>query len=158
MWNAVEYFETKTGKLKLTKGKYTFCRVTGINNLEDVLANMQESKAFLAVDDTDDGVTIQKGGGWFNRRAVFVYILQKYQFNNQIDREQKTNETRRIREKLLSLLIKDASSVEGLMYLDKTRFPYHEFPGFFSAGTCGLYFSFTIDEPVELIYDANDYE
>ena len=158
MWNAVEYFETKNGKLKLTKGKYTFCRVTGLNNLEDVLSNMQDSKAFLAVDDTDDGVTIQIGGSWFNRRSVVVYVLQKYEFNDQIDREQKTNETRQIHQKLLSLLIKDSSSVEGLMFLDKTRFPYHEVPGYFSAGTCGLYFSFTIDEPVELIYDANDYE
>jgi len=158
MWNAVTYFENLNNTLKLTKGKYTFCRVTGINYLEDVLSNLASSDAFLAVDDTDDGVTIEKGGGYFDRRSIVVYVLKKYDFNNQIDRETKTNETRLIRKKLLAKLIKDSSSVDGLMFLDKTRFPYHEVPGMFAAGTCGIYFIATLNEPVELIHDDNDYE
>lgn len=158
MWNAVDYFENANNTLKLTKGKYTFCRVTGINYLEDVLSNLASSDAFLAVDDTDDGVTIEKGGGYFDRRSIVVYVLKKYDFNNQIDRETKTNETRLIRKKLLAKLIKDSSSVDGLMFLDKTRFPYHEVPGMFAAGTCGIYFIATLNEPVELIHDDNDYE
>ncbi len=158
MWNAVTYFESLNNSLKLTKGKYTFCRVTGLNYLEDILSNIKGSSAYLGVDDTDDGVTIQQGGGWFNRRSVVVYILKKYDFNNQIDREEKTNETRLIHKKLLAKLIKDSGSVDGLMFLDKTRFPYHEVPGMFAAGTCGIYFIVTINEPTELIYDASDYE
>ena len=47
MWNAVSYFETLTGKLKATKGKYAFCRVTGISYLEEVLDKQKTSNAFL---------------------------------------------------------------------------------------------------------------
>jgi hypothetical protein len=158
MWNAVDYFENANNTLKLTKGKYTFCRVTGLNYLEDILSNIKGSFAYLGVDDTDDGVTIQIGGGWFNRRSVVVYILKKYDFNNQIDREEKTNETRLIHKKLLAKLIKDSGSVADLAYLDKNRIPYHEVPGMFAAGTTGIYFIITLNEPVELIYDANDWE
>jgi hypothetical protein len=158
MWNAVSYFETLTGKLKLTKGIYTFCRVTGLNNLEDILANLTTSKAFLAVDDTDDGATIQIGGAYFNRRTVVVYILKKYDFKSQADREDKTNETRAIQNKLLAKLIKDSSEIDDLTYLQKSRFPYHEVPGMFAAGTTGVYFILTLDEPVNLVYDGNDWE
>lgn len=158
MWNAVDYFETLNGKLKLTKGKYTFCRVTGLNYLEDILSNLKGSDAYLGVDDTDDGATIQIGGGWFNRRSVVVYILRKYDFKSQTDRETKTNETRVIYKKLLAKLIKDSGSVDDLAYLDKTRFPYHEVPGYFAVGTTGIYFTITLNEPVELIYDAADWE
>lgn len=158
MWNAVSYFEDLNGKLKLTKGKYTFCRVTGLNYLEEILSNIKGSTAYLGVDDTDDGVTIQIGGGWFNRRSVVVYILEKYTYGNETDREEKLTGIRIIHKKILAKLIKDSSSVDGLMFLDKTRFPYHEVPGMFAAGTCGMYFIMTLNEPTELIYDASDYE
>ena len=158
MWNSVAYFENSNNTLKLTKGKYTFCRVTGLNYLEEILSNIKGSTAYLGVDDTDDGVTIQQGGAWFNRRSVVVYILKKYKFGDQKDREEKVSETRLIHKKLLAKLIKDSGSVDDLMYLDKTRFPYHEVPGMFAAGTCGIYFIVTLNEPIELIFDASDYE
>lgn len=157
MWNAVSYFENLKGKLKLTKG-YKFCRVTGMDYLEDILSDVNGADAFLAVDDTDDGVTVQYGGSFFNRRAVVVYILRKYDTMNQADREVKLNETRLIHQKLLAKLIKDSSSVSELNYLDKSRFPYHEVPGMFAVGTAGLYFIVTLEEPVSLVYDAADYE
>lgn len=158
MWNAVTYFETLMSKLKLTKSTFTFCRVTGLTYLEDVLANYATKKAFLAVDDTDDGVTIQTGGGFFNRRSVVVYILKKYDFKSQEDREEKTNETRVIHQKLLTKLIKDSTIIQEMMYLDKTRIPYHEVPGMFAAGTTGVYFIITINEPVNLVFDESDWE
>lgn len=157
MWNAVDYFETLKDKLKLTKG-YKFCRVTGLNYLEEILADVKGSKDYLAVDDTDDGATIEIGGSWFNRRSVVVYILKKYDLLDQIDREVKLNEIRLIHTKILAKLIKDKRSNDDLMYLDTTRFPYHEVPGMFAAGTCGMWFVVTLNEPTELIYDANDYD
>lgn len=158
MWDAVTYFKTLMGKLKLTKSTFTFCRVTGLNYLEDVLSNYAAKKSFLAVDDTDDGVTIQIGGAYFNRRSVVVYILKKYDFKSQEDREQKTNEIRVIHKKLLTKLIKDSMIIQEMIYLDKTRIPYHEVPGMFAAGTTGLYFIITINEPVNLVFDESDWE
>lgn len=156
MFNAVTYFEDLKNKLVITKDAYHFCRVTGLNYLEDVLMNIKKN-AFLAVDDTDDGVTIRKGAGFFNRRAIVIYILKKYDIKSQIDRETKLNETRTIRAKLQAKLIKDSNDVEDLMYLDKTRMSYKEVPGFFSVGTCGVYLIITIEEPVDLTINQDDW-
>ena len=157
MWNAVPYFENISNKLKLTAGKYHFCRVTGLGYLEDVLANMKTKNAFFAVDDSDDGMTIRKGGAYFNRRSVVIYILKKYNFLRQDEREAVLQETRAIREKITSRLIKDSNEVEEMYYLNKDRMPYHEVSGYFAAGTAGVYFIVTIEEPVNLCYDASDW-
>ena len=158
MWNAVTYFQTLATKLKATKTNYSFCRVSGINHLEDVLANGQRYKAFFAVDDSDDGATIQKGGGYFNRRAIVIYILKKYKITDMADRETALNECRSIHKSILTKLIKDSNDVYELTYLDKSRIPYHEVPGMFAVETAGLYFILTIEEPIELVYDATEWE
>ena len=157
MWNAVSYFENLKNSLKLTKD-YTFCRVTGLTYLEDVLAKFTKTISFFGVDDSDDGVTIQKGGAWFNRRAVVVYLLKKYKFQNQENREEILNEIRPIYQKLLTRLIKDSNNMPDLYYWDKRRIPYHEVPGYFAAGTTGIYFIITIEEPIELCYNGDDWE
>ena len=58
--------------------------------------------------------------------------------------------------KLTARLIKDSNRPE-LMFLDKTRFPYKEVPGYFAAGTCGIYFFVTIKEPTDLCDKQDDW-
>lgn len=158
MWDSVSYFETQNGKLKLTKGKYTFCRVTGLNHMEDVIANQKSSNSFLAVDDTDDGTTVKRGGGYFNRRMIVVYILKKFNTKSQSDREEKVTEVRSVYRSLCSKLLIDKNKIAELTYLDDSRIPYHEVPGMWIGETCGLYFSITIEEPVSLVYDATEWD
>jgi len=158
MWNAVAYFEDLQKKLKLTKTGYKFCRVTGINYLEEILLSSPAEKNFFAVNDVDDGVTIQKGGGFFQRRAIVVFILKRYNATDMVEREVRLNETRLICDKLMAKLIKDSNEVPALTFLDKTRFPYKEVPGYWAIGTCGKYFIFTIDEPKSLIHNQDDWD
>lgn len=158
MWNAVEYFKSLNSRLKLTRGKFIFCRSTGLGNLEELLNKWQKYSSFTVVDDSDDGLTIRRGGGFFNRRSVIVYILKKYNFKSQDDREVKLAEVRTIYSKFLSRLIRDSNDIQELTYLDKTRIPYHEVPGYFSVGTTGLYFIITIDEPTELTFKPEDWD
>lgn len=157
MWNAVSYFENLNFMLIATKGIHDFCRVSGLNNLEDILNNITKN-AYTAVDDSDDGVTIQKGGAYFNRRAIVIYILKKYDFKSMTDRENKLNLCREIHKSFLSKIIKDSSLIDDLMFLDKTRFPYHEMPGMFAAGTTGIYFIMTLEEPLDLMFNALEWE
>jgi len=158
MWNAVAYFENLQKKLKLTKTGYKFCRVTGINYLEEILSSSPGEKNFFAVDDTDDGVTIRKGSGYFQRRAIVIFLLKNFDVINQIDREIKLNETRLIRNQLVSKLLRDSNEIQDLLYLDKMRIPYKEVPGFFANGTCGIYFIITLEEPVSLIFNTDDWD
>ena len=157
MWNAVNYFETLNGKLKATQGNYKFCRVSGLNGLEDILTNFSSANAFLAIDDTDDGATLQIGGSFFNRRSFVVYVLKKYDINNMVERETVLNETRAIYTNLISKLILDQQNVPELAYLDKSKISFYEVPGYFAAGTTGLYFIFSVDEPINLVYDEKNW-
>ena len=119
---------------------------------------MIKHNAFLAVDDSDDGVTISRSSGYFNRRAVVVYVLKKYKMSDMHSRETALNECRKIHTSLITKLIKDSNEVPELHFLDKSRIPYHEMPGMFAAGTTGLYFIITIEEPVNLVYNAAEWE
>lgn len=40
------------------------CVCSGINSLEEVLQNLRRESAFFAVDDTNDGVTEKRSGGF----------------------------------------------------------------------------------------------
>lgn len=154
MFNFVSYFEILCSKLIATNNIYHFCRVSGLGNMEDVLSNFSSKKAYLAVDDSDDGVTMQRGGAFFNRRSIVVYILKKYNINDMLQREAVMSEARTIYTDLLSKLILDQQTIDGLMYLDKSRIPYYEVPGYFAAGTTGLYFVFSLEEPFNLQYNV----
>lgn len=157
MFNATAYFENCNSKLKLcVDNKYKFSRVTGIEYLEDILADIKQP-AYLAVDDTDDGVIVREGAGYFVKRVITVFVLRRYKINDQEERENKLAETRLIREKLTAKMIKDSNFNEELMYLDKTRFPYKELPGYFASGTCGIYFFVTIKEPTNLCHNTDDW-
>ena len=121
MFNASDYFKNCNSKLKLcVDNKYKFSRVTGLEYLEDILSDLKQP-AYLAVDDTDDGVTVREGAGYFVKRVITVFILRRYKLSDQVDRETKLAETRLIRNKLTAKLIKDSNAMEELMYLDKIR-------------------------------------
>lgn len=156
MFNADTYFENCNAKLKLTADNgYKFARVSGFEYLEDILKDIKQP-AYLAVDDTDDGVIVREGAGYFLKRVITVFILRRYKIADQADRASKLAETRLIRNKLTARLIKDSNRPE-LMFLDKTRFPYKEVPGYFAAGTCGIYFFVTIKEPTDLCDKQDDW-
>jgi hypothetical protein len=158
MWNANYYFETLTEKLLITKNKYKFCRISSIDNLEEVLSNSKE-KALVAVDDTNEGVTMQSSnGGYFNRRSVVIFILHKFKVKDFEDRVSKMNEIRTIYNRFLSKIVIDSYSVPGIKFTDRGRIPYHELPGIFAVETCGLYFTLTFDEPTSLEYNEQDWE
>lgn len=160
MWNSVLYFKKATEKLKLAVDNgYKFSRVTGFEYLEDILDDIKQP-GYIAVDDTDDGVIVREGGGYFRKRMITIFILRRYKISDQSDRQLKLDETRLIMDKFTARLIKDSNDSEKnseLLYLDKTRFPYKEVPGYFAAGTCGVYFFVTIKEPTNLVDNPNDW-
>lgn len=157
MFNGNAYFENCNAKLKLTvENEYKFARVSGFEYLEDILKDIKQP-AYLAVDDTDDGVIVRDGAGFFLKRVITVFILRRYKMSDQVDRSTKLAETRLIRNKLTARLIKDSAILPELMFLDKSRFPYKEVPGYFASGTCGIYFFVTIKEPIDLCDKQDDW-
>ena len=57
-WNAAAFFEGLAQRNKLAAAEhFAFCRVSGLEGLEQAVARMQKTKAFLCVSDISDGYT-----------------------------------------------------------------------------------------------------
>lgn len=144
------------GKLKATKTKYKFTKVSGVDNLEGVLANARHEKYFFAVDDSEEGITFKgAGGGYFERRLYTVFILGKATYGDMDKRAEVMAEARTIFRSLVTKLIADKLNIP-VVNTEQIRF--FEVPPAFATGCSGLYFNFTVENAIDLIYNAADWD
>ncbi|MDR1339255.1 MAG: hypothetical protein LBK58_04285 [Prevotellaceae bacterium] len=158
-FDAYSYFEEICRKNKITAvRKYKFCRVTGISYMEEMILKFKSEKAYFCVDDTEDGNMIRQGGGFVERRQYTVFLLKKYDFNKMGEQHAALNECREIYRQIVKKLIRDRRLLENDMtYLRLDRIPFYEIPGYFISGCTGLYFMITIDIPVDLCYNGDEW-
>lgn len=155
MFDPIVYMQTLHGKLKLTADKYKFARVSGVAALEEVLESFKREKFFFAVDDSQDGVTFRgAGGGYFERRQYTVYIIGRAEYGNMDQRLEILTEAKTIFRSVLTKLVKDKLSIP---VLSAENIRFFEVPPAFAFGAAGLYFIFTVENPVNLVYDADQW-
>lgn len=158
MFDAKTYFSTLCSSLLATKTDFLFGQISDNAYLEDLISGSKRNSNFFMLDDTEEGTTVNRSGAYFERRTYTVYLLSKFKINNMTDRHTKLLAIRSIYRKLLTKLILDHSEqANGIEYMS---FPirYFEIPGYYTGGTCGIWFSVLLDEPVELIYNEADWD
>jgi hypothetical protein len=152
MFNPVNYMQTLHGQLKLTAEKYKFCRVSGVSDLEEVLDSFKREKFFFAVEDAQNGLTFRGAGGtYFERRQYTVYVIGRAEYGNMDQRAEILAEAKAIFRSILTKLIKDKLTIP---VLSAENIRFLEVPPAFAFGASGLYFMFTVENPVNLVYDA----
>lgn len=152
MFDPINYMQALHSKLKLTKDKYKFCRVSGLAALEEVLEGFKREKYFFAVDDSQDGITFRgPGGGYYERRPYTVFIIGKADYGNMDQRATVLNEAKEIYRDILTRLIKEKLTIQ---VIDLQNIRFYEVPPAFAFGCSGLYFIFTVENPVSLTYNA----
>lgn len=157
-FNVLEYLHGLQQKLNATKN-YEFCRVSDPKMMEEVIMGSKRATRFFAVDDSQEGILFEgDGGGWFERRPVVVFLLGKLNRWPDMDgRARILNEVRDIYRKIISRLVRDSRMEEALDYLNTEDIPFDEVPGEYSGGTAGIFFTFTIDIPVNMEYNESDW-
>jgi len=151
MFDPITYMKALHGKMKLTATKYRFETVSGVSALEGVLEHSRRDKYFFAVDDSQDGQTFRGAGGtYFERRPYTVFILGKAEYGNMEQRTEVLTEAKTIFRTILSKLILDKKTIP---VLDVERIQFYEVPPAFATGCSGLYFIFTVDNAVNLVYN-----
>jgi len=156
MFDPITYMQTVQTELKLTATKYHFARVSGVSALEEVLDNYKREKFFFAIDDAQDGITFRgAGAGYFERRNYTVYILGRAKYGDMDQRTEILTEAKTIFRSILTRLIKDKLSIP-ILSAEQIRF--FEVPPAFAFGTAGLYFMFTVENPVDLQYNGTDWQ
>jgi hypothetical protein len=161
-FDAYNYFEDicRTNKLTVA-GAYRFCRVTGISYMEEMIQKFKTEKAYFCVDDTEDGRIMQmgRGSGYMERREYVVILLKKYPLNDMQAQHHALNECRNIYRQIAKKLIRDRRLLENEMtYLHTDNIPFKELAGYALSGCTGLFFSITVDIPVDLCYDGTEWD
>lgn len=159
MFDAVNYIKTLKESCIDTQD-YQFAQVTGLSHLEEVISNSKRHDKFVAIDDTDEGVTFKIGGAFYERRMYTVFILLGFDLDDMDDRKAKMATARDIFRTFLSKINVDSQEYleEQLVYFDNDKIDFYEFPGYAAAQATGLYFSFTVEHPIELIYDGSKWQ
>lgn len=159
-FDAMSYFKGLSEKNKLTKSlgfKAVSC--SGPLSLEGVIGSMKHARNFIAIDDTNDGVVRESGGGYFKCVTYTVWILAKYKALDMNDRQEKLNLCRKIYKQFLSRILKDKYNWSmDFSYLLTGSIDTREMSSWFLDGVTGVEFHLDIDQPIELVYDASEWE
>lgn len=160
LFDAIGYFKDMCLKNKLAKAhKFYPCVCSGINSLEEVLENFRRQSAFFAVDDTNDGVTERRSGGFFKKRTFTVFLMKKYTFNDMADRQVSLDICRQLARQVHSRMLLDREDMGNeLVYLNTENVYMRELGEYFISGCTGLYFMIDVSEPIDLSYNADEWE
>ncbi len=160
LFDAIGYFKNMCSGNRLAKAHNFYpCVCSGINSLEEVLENFRRQSAFFAVDDTNDGVTERRSGGYFKKRTFTIFIMKRYTFNDMEDRQRALDICRQLARQVHSRMLLDGEDLTNdLIYLNTDNVYSRELGEYFINGCTGLYFMIDVSEPIDLSYNADEWE
>lgn len=160
LFDAIGYFGDMCRKNKLARAHNFYpCACSGINSLEGVLENFRRQSAFFAVDDTNDGVTERRSGGFFKKRTFTVFIMKRYPLNNMEERQFALDICRQLARQVHSRMLLDREDLSNnLIYLNTDNVYSRELGEYFINGCTGLYFMIDVSEPIDLSFNADEWE
>lgn len=160
LFDAISYFKEMAKKNKLAKANHFYpCACSGINSLEEVLGKFKKESAFVSVDDTNDGVTERRSGGFFKKRTFTVFIMKRYTFNNMASRQASMDICRQLFRQMHSRILKDRDNMgTKLIYMNTDNVYSRELGEYFINGCTGVYFMVDVSEPINLMYDAEEWD
>ena len=160
LFDAHAYFCNLCNRNMLTvQHDFHACTVSGIESLQEPLQQFRQKTAFLAVDDTNDSAIVQHSGGWFKKRTFTVFLMMRYRMDDMDDRRAKLAVCREIYRQFVSRMIVDKEDLSNeLIYLNTARIMSRELGTYFMSGCTGLYFMAEVLEPVDLVYNEEEWK
>ena len=158
----LQYFVEMAGKNKLVKANDFYCGFcSGPDGLDQVMAEYRNHANFFLVDDTTSGNTFGAKPGWFDRKVYAINIIVGYELGNEEKYKEALALARRIFKQLLSRVISDKASLkygQALMYLNLDTVYSQEYGRYSFNGATGLFFQLQNNEPLNLVFDPNEWE
>ena len=165
--NAKEFFDAEayfTGlcrKNRMARELGFFpCSCSGIESLQGPLDNFREGKAFFVIDDVNEGKMYQgRGGGFYKKRTFTIFLLHRHEFGNEADRLAKLAICRQLFSQISARMLLDSRKLKSdLTYLGIDNILCRELGKYFLNGCTGLYFMIDVEEPVDLVYDPEEWD
>lgn len=156
-WNATAFFEdlTKHNKLAQKKG-FTFCRVSGLDGFEELLAKMMTKTAFVCVSDISQGFT-DINNTPHTRRVKTVFLAMRHAIDDMKARERCMNTMRELFRQFMSVLIMEQTRLqEHSIYVDP-RISFQEIDRYFLSGCACAYFQIGVETYTDLQYNTEEW-
>lgn len=161
LFDAEAYFRDMAERNRLAReNDFRFCTCSGIESLQGPIEMFTDAPAFFCLDDTNDGVMFRgRSGGWFLKRTFTVFVMKRYDFNDEPSRIAALAVCRRLMQQVASRMIVDAADMSNeLVYLHVDNILSRELGQYFLNGCTGLYFMIDVSEPVNLTYDTDEWQ
>lgn len=156
-FDALAYFYAMTRHNKLAREKgFVPVTISNTDNLEGLFEEYRDNDRFVAVTDTNSGNLSSADGtyGFSKRRAYTVFILSAYEHDNMASRQEELELCRELFHQFVSKIIRDKYQYEEkMMYFDTHAIPNQEIGRYYLSGMTGLHFTLYVQEPIDLIYD-----
>jgi len=156
-FDAIAYFKTMTEHNKLAqKEGFIPVIISNTDNLEGLFEEYRDNDRFVAITDTNSGNLSSADGtyGFSKRRAYTVFILSAYEYDNMQSRQEELELCRELFHQFVSRIIRDKYTYEEkMMYFDTHSIPNQEIGRYYMSGMTGLHFTLYVQEPIDLIYD-----
>lgn len=130
--------------------------ISNTDNLEGLFEEYRDNDRFVAITDTNSGNLSSADGtyGFSKRRAYTVFILSAYEYDNMQSRQEELELCRELFHQFVSRIIRDKYTYEEkMMYFDTHSIPNQEIGRYYMSGMTGLHFTLYVQEPIDLIYD-----
>lgn len=156
-WDATAFFERLTASNRLAqKEKFTFCSVSGLQGLQDMLQNMQTSVAFVAVSDIAQGYT-ELNTTPHTRRVKTVFFAMRHAIDDMKARQECMDTMREVFRQFMTVLILERVRVEEEhIYLDP-RISFQEIEEYFFSGCACAFFNIATDVYTDLRYNQEEW-
>ena len=161
LFDAMGYFKSLWEKNKLAQtAGFRWSTCSGIETLQGALEQFRTASALMCVDDTADGATFRgQGGGYYKRRTWTVFLLKRYKLQDMASYAAAMEVCRKLFLQLLSRMIVDEDGLSNeLVYLKTDNVLSRELGQYFLNGCTGLYFMVEVSEPVDISYDAEQWQ
>lgn len=157
MFDGDQYFRkiVETNKL-MQEHKFEFKRVTGVGNLEEVVASMQSCGAMFALEDGVDGAVVNSNGRSVYRRVFICYMFKLADLFDMNNHSDNLELCRTIFLQVLSKMLEDSYSDEYTkrnIAINADTVHFKEMKGYQLNGASGMYFVINIDEAIGLCHN-----
>ena len=162
MFDAISYFEDMAEKNRLAKTEgFKTVIISSPDNLEGIFEDYRDTDRFIAVTDTNTG-NLSSSDGAFNflkRRAYTVFIVSAYAHDDMDDRQRQLDMCRTLFLQFCKRIIRDKYQYKDMgTYFETQVIPNQEIGRYFLSGMTGLHFTLYVSEPVDLQYNADEWE
>lgn len=160
-FDAIAYFYAMTERNKLAKQNgFVPVTISNTDNLEGLMEEYRDKDRFVAVTDTNSGNLSSSDGayGFMKRRAYTVFILSAYEYGNMLARQKELELCRELFRQFVSRILLDKYLYdEKQMYFDTYAIPNQEIGRYYLSGMTGLHFTLYVHEPVDLVYEEEQW-